>query len=102
MILPETQQIGGLILDIAEEGPNSVLYGDRAYGLTDFAKQTITIRSDMADGMKKVTLVHECLHAIFLSCGINLDHAEEERIVSAIETPVYRWLIENDFSWLKA
>ena len=102
MTLPETVDIAGLTFQVQQEEGEKVLYNNRFYGMTDLAKQVITVRSDMADDMKRSTLVHEMLHVLFLTCGLNLEHDQEEKEVAALESVTFRWLVENDFSWLKA
>jgi Zn-dependent peptidase ImmA (M78 family) len=99
--LPQSVLIAGLPFTIVEESHLDMLKTNNSYGMTSFAEQKIWIRPDLAPQMKRSTLVHEMLHALLFTAGCNFPQGEEERIVGIAEANVYRWLKENDFSWVK-
>jgi Zn-dependent peptidase ImmA (M78 family) len=98
--LPKTVRIAGLTFTIEEkETPDLIKSG--AYGQTSVRDQRIYLNPGMAQQIKRSTLVHEMLHVLLFTAGCGLSFDEEERIVGIAEANVYRWLKENDFSWVK-
>lgn len=100
MNLPDKIQIGGLTFTVKEETERFNVSGH--YGETVFSKQLIYIRADMTEQLKRSTLIHEILHCLFSVSGTTIDHKEEGQIVGQIESATYRWLCENDISWVRS
>jgi Zn-dependent peptidase ImmA (M78 family) len=98
-LIPATVQIGGLTFTIKEDSERFNANGH--YGETVYSKQIIYIRADMNEEMKRTTLIHEILHCLMAVSGVTLEHKEEEQIVGQIESATFRWLCENDISWVK-
>lgn len=51
-----------------------------AYGITLFREGEIYIDSELPDGLMRKTIVHELMHAIAFSYGVDLECASEETI----------------------
>lgn len=49
-----------------------------AYGITTFRECEIYIDYELPDGLMKKTIVHELMHAIAFSYGVNLNSYSEE------------------------
>lgn len=61
----------------------------------------IQIDDKLSDEQKKLTFVHELLHAIFSNSGAYAIVEDEEAIVSVLTNTMFQTLQDNDFSWLR-
>ena len=64
---------------------------DEAWGETIFNDNEINIRPDLSDQNREASLVHEMLHVITWSSGIDrfIDSDLEEKIVHAMASGIY-------------
>jgi hypothetical protein len=78
---PTTVRINGRKWPIiwAPEGP----FDERALGSTDFIGQKIHVRSDLESDELRDTLLHEILHVLTASAGLDAE-CNEERFVRVI------------------
>lgn len=78
-------------LKLAAEQPGNYL------GLTDQRSSRIWIADDQAPVVERDTLLHEILHGIIATFGapLDLDRAEEERIVATLAPVLLGVLREN-------
>lgn len=67
-----------------------MLAREHTLGITHFDTREIVIASGLGEEEACITLVHEILHAVYHASGDeNLGPELEERIVEAIDTPLY-------------
>jgi predicted metallopeptidase len=100
LALPETLLIGGMTFTVKEEETRDMV-DKGAWGETNYIELIIRVRPDLADDMKLSVMAHEIMHVLFLTSGANLPHDEEEKLVSGLESVLFRFLRENDLSWIK-
>lgn len=73
------------------------------WGLCEPATRTISIDKDMDLTAQQSTLIHECLHALWVCYGWpESGKVEEEAVVSQMEMPVLMLLRDNPdlLAWL--
>ena len=100
MPIPKTVLIAGMTFEIIEEETRSMV---ETGAIGEFHRETqkIYLKPDLSPGLKRSTLIHEILHAIFYTSGVQLTHAEEERCVAGLESVVFRWLQDNKIGWVR-
>ncbi len=65
-------------------------------GVCEVSKQKILIKKSLSKELKKQTLLHEILHALFWSMG-EYELGENEKLVQSLATSLYQLFEENDF-----
>jgi hypothetical protein len=97
--IPNGVKVGPLVYDItlddnahlrAEHGAGHGLMGQ-----TSHISLVITLKPDMAPDMVKATLIHEILHTLFYAAGSPVGDDKEERLIRALEAPLYALLVDN-------
>lgn len=76
---PAYIQVGPLRWTVVWEG-----HEDGSYGSCDTYTLTINIRDDLAPDLERETVMHELLHAVYRTAGIDSTVMREEQIVSAL------------------
>lgn len=71
MKLPAAIEVGPLTYTVSEKRD------DELFGLTDKFALTIMIEQRQADSQKRVTLLHEVLHAVVFTVDLDLDYEPE-------------------------
>jgi hypothetical protein len=96
---------GGHPISVSIGAKDEYMEAKNLIGEFDPIKQEINIKSGMGPGITDQVIVHELLHALFYTgqChGIGLIDTElEEKLITALENPLYRFLMDNDLSWLR-
>lgn len=83
-------KINGLVWTVKNEDANHPdlqnSRGNPCFGVTDYTKQTITLRNDMSKELYRQTVAHELLHAYTFSFGVHLfaDEETEEPVADFI------------------
>jgi hypothetical protein len=96
MIIPKKVKVCGLVYNV-EENAKASSSAD-VYGITDHYKQSIILDPRVSQEKKEQTFVHEVLHAIWDSVGLNSrynDHKQQEEIVDALSNGLYQVFKEN-------
>lgn len=97
--MPTKLKVGSVKYDVVEV-PEIILDGFNAYyGLWSDMDAKISIREDLAEQRKKLTFVHELVHAMLSEA--NLSHINEEMVVEPLSRVLLQVLRENDLDWLR-
>ncbi len=88
-------KVFGLNYEIEEvDEIDSVEEGVIIAGQIQHLQQKILIRKDLSKERKKVTLLHEILHAIFQQLGFNEEH-DNEHLINSLSTALIQVLNDN-------
>lgn len=68
MMMPSKIKIGSQIWDVSEQSRKTA-YDDEVFGYTSSKDFTIVLDQGLALGVKRVTLLHELMHAIRFTFG---------------------------------
>ena len=101
MEIPSKVKILGLDWSISRE--KQVADASQSYGTTVHSSQSINIEPTITQAHAEQTLLHEMLHAIFVSMALNhipdMDTKKEEHIVSALANGLYHVLKDNKINF---
>lgn len=64
-------------------------------GQVDHMKNEITIKKELSEDKKNVTLIHEILHVIFEQLGFNEDH-DNEHLIKSLSSSIYQVFSDNE------
>nr|DAK99896.1 MAG TPA: IrrE N-terminal-like domain [Caudoviricetes sp.]DAM53927.1 MAG TPA: IrrE N-terminal-like domain [Caudoviricetes sp.] len=65
------------------------------FGEIEYLTNTIIINKEMQEEKKKITLLHEVLHAIFSQLRLDEKINESENLISSLAESLYMFLNEN-------
>lgn len=69
-------------------------YDAGTFGQIDHIKNVIEIKKDIPAEKKKVTLLHEILHAIFQQLGFDEEH-DDEHLIKSLSASLIQVFTEN-------
>ena len=72
---------------------------DTIMGLCRYQANEILIKKGLSDADKKITLIHEILHAVLGQLGFEKEN-DNENMIKSLSTALYLVLSENDLGFL--
>ena len=72
---------------------------DTIMGLCRYQANEILIKKGLSDADKKITLIHEILHAVLGQLGFENEN-DNENMIKSLSTALYLVLSENDLGFL--
>lgn len=72
---------------------------DMIMGLCRYQANEILIKKGLSDADKKITLIHEILHAVLGQLGFENEN-DNENMIKSLSTALYLVLSENDLGFL--
>ena len=92
-MLPKKVRVGHVIYKVVEKTGGEVISddGEKCWGTCDYEKREIDIAVETDAVQKRITLLHEIIHAIDWSMGYTLQEAE----VHGLAIGLFGVLVEN-------